>query len=92
MSARDDLPVLAAFSRGISHNYAQIVQEASDALDRIDQQPTLMEVGIDYCITHAGTRNDDELTDRCDWYDRRTDHKATDAPCELVPLAYVVKP
>lgn len=50
----------------------------------------LEEVGIDYCITHASTRNEDEPGDWCDWY-AMNPQRDSDAPCELVPLGYTVE-
>lgn len=46
------------------------------------------QVGIDYCLTHHGTRNEDDPVGRCNWWRRADDHADDDLPCRLVPLAY----
>lgn len=42
------------------------------------------QVGIDYCLAHSGTRNEDDRRDACDWAIRDGDS----TPCNFVPLYF----
>lgn len=42
------------------------------------------EVGIDYCFTHGGTRNEDDSGEYCDWSYRDEEN----GDCELTPLYF----